>query len=76
MQADQEGAQLTEAQIAVHWKEEEYFHPSEVQGSVDPSLWTTLPSRVESSTRQILDVLDLHDAKATFFVSSTASSIE
>src|SRR5436305_5270368 len=24
---DQEGAQLTEAQIAVHWKEEEYYNP-------------------------------------------------
>ena len=23
-----EGLELTEAQIAVHWKEEEYYHPS------------------------------------------------
>ena len=23
-----EGLELTEAQIAVHWREEEYYHPS------------------------------------------------
>jgi polysaccharide deacetylase family protein (PEP-CTERM system associated) len=47
---------------------EDYFHPSEVQSSIDPSRWATLPSRVESSTNQILDLLDLHDVKATFFI--------
>jgi len=29
---------------------EEYFHPSEVQGAINRSQWSTLPSRVESST--------------------------
>jgi len=47
---------------------EEYFHPSEVRKSIDPSRWTSLPSRVEGSTREVLDLLDLHDVKATFFV--------
>ena len=28
MAIEQEEAQLTEAQIAVHWREEEYYYPS------------------------------------------------
>src|SRR4051812_29132877 len=47
---------------------EEYFHPSEVQ--LNPKLrdWDRLPSRVEYQTLEVLDVLDRHKIKATFFV--------
>lgn len=47
---------------------EEYFHPSEVQTSVPMQAWSTLPSRVENETRLILDLLDQHNVKATFFI--------
>jgi len=47
---------------------EEYFHPSEVQPFVDPSEWGSLPSRVESQTQQLLDLLSTKNTKATFFV--------
>jgi polysaccharide deacetylase family protein (PEP-CTERM system associated) len=47
---------------------EDYFHPSEVQRYTDPTKWATLPSRVDNATRGVLDLLDLYDVKATFFV--------
>src|SRR5689334_3582421 len=47
---------------------EEYFHPTEVQASVDVSRWATLPSRVEEQLSRILELLDSHNTKATFFV--------
>jgi len=47
---------------------EEYFHPSEVQTTVGRSRWSSLPSRVESSTKLLLDLLAAHQVKATFFV--------
>lgn len=47
---------------------EEYFHPSEVQRYVDPAGWDKLPTRIELQTRRVLDLLDRHQAKATFFV--------
>ncbi|MCX6632142.1 MAG: DUF3473 domain-containing protein [Candidatus Solibacter sp.] len=47
---------------------EEYFHPSEVQASVGPDRWAALPSRIEEQNRRVLDLLDRHGVKATFFV--------
>ena len=47
---------------------EEYFHPSEVQRSIPMSQWDGLPSRVEASTDAILELLDRHSTRATFFV--------
>jgi polysaccharide deacetylase family protein (PEP-CTERM system associated) len=47
---------------------EEYFHPTEVQATVDQSRWVDLPSRVENQLHQILELLDTRRTKATFFV--------
>jgi polysaccharide deacetylase family protein (PEP-CTERM system associated) len=46
---------------------EEYFHPSEVQRFIHAD-WSTLPSRVEWQTMQIIDLFARHDVKATFFI--------
>lgn len=45
---------------------EECFHAAEVGAS--PDSWDSLPSRVEPQTRRVLELLDRHSAKATFFV--------
>jgi polysaccharide deacetylase family protein (PEP-CTERM system associated) len=47
---------------------EEYFHPSEVERSATAENWESLPSRVESETSRVLDLLARHKASATFFV--------
>lgn len=47
---------------------EEYFHPTEVQAFVGQNQWETLPSRVEPEVRLVLDLLEEHNVKATFFV--------
>jgi polysaccharide deacetylase family protein (PEP-CTERM system associated) len=47
---------------------EEYFHPAEVQMYADPSCWSSLPARVAGQTEQILDLLDRHGVRATFFI--------
>lgn len=47
---------------------EEYFHPSEVQTYVHSDTWGTLPSRVNEQNQKVLDLLDRHQVKATFFV--------
>ena len=47
---------------------EDYFHPSEVQRSVDRSRWETLPSRVCDSTAEVLGLLAEHNTRATFFI--------
>ena len=47
---------------------EEYFHPTEVQKSVNFDSWKDLPSRVEDQTFRILDLLASKNSKATFFV--------
>jgi polysaccharide deacetylase family protein (PEP-CTERM system associated) len=46
---------------------EEYFHPSEVQPFIDAD-WSTLASRVEWQTTQIIDLFARHDVKGTFFI--------
>jgi polysaccharide deacetylase family protein (PEP-CTERM system associated) len=47
---------------------EEYFHPTEVQASADPSLWATLPPRIDNQIHQILELLEIRKTKATFFI--------
>jgi polysaccharide deacetylase family protein (PEP-CTERM system associated) len=47
---------------------EEYFQVSALEPFVDRSQWDQLPSRVVRSTQRVLDLLDEHDARATFFV--------
>ena len=47
---------------------EEYFHPTEVQTSVDQSQWATLPSRISREVFDILGLLNDKKVKATFFV--------
>jgi polysaccharide deacetylase family protein (PEP-CTERM system associated) len=45
---------------------EEWFHIDE--RLIPPGEWDRLPSRVEANTRALLDLLDAHAARATFFV--------
>ncbi|HEY7333725.1 MAG TPA: XrtA system polysaccharide deacetylase [Bryobacteraceae bacterium] len=47
---------------------EEYFHPTEVQRSVAMEQWGSLPSRVEAQTQWVLEQLERHSVRATFFV--------
>lgn len=47
---------------------EEYFHVSAMEPYVERSAWEGMPSRVDASTRTLLDLLAAHDARGTFFV--------
>lgn len=47
---------------------EEWFFTSALDRYVDPSDWDRLPSRLGKTTRVLLDLLDQHQTKATFFV--------
>jgi polysaccharide deacetylase family protein (PEP-CTERM system associated) len=47
---------------------EEYFHPTEVRSSADLSQWTLLPSRLEQQTNVVLELLERHRVRATFFI--------
>lgn len=47
---------------------EEYFHSFRPLGFCPPETWATFPSRIEMQTHRLLDVLDSHSCKATFFV--------
>jgi polysaccharide deacetylase family protein (PEP-CTERM system associated) len=47
---------------------EEYFHPAEIQASVGPEQWETLPSRVEDQVLQVLELLAQNRVTATFFI--------
>ena len=47
---------------------EDYFQVSAFEHLVDRSDWSNYPVRVGQSTRCILDLLDRHGVKATFFV--------
>jgi polysaccharide deacetylase family protein (PEP-CTERM system associated) len=46
---------------------EEYFHVSAFEGVVSRDRWESLPSRVERSTEDILELLARHGATGTFF---------
>jgi len=47
---------------------EEYYHGLEFEAAVPAHQRCLLPSRVEKSVEVVLDVLDRHDTRATFFV--------
>ncbi len=47
---------------------EESFHASEIQSSIALSGSLTLPSRIERQTRKVLELLESHKARATFFI--------
>jgi polysaccharide deacetylase family protein (PEP-CTERM system associated) len=47
---------------------EEYFHPTEVQENIESGRWSSLPSRVERETYQILELFKARGVTATFFV--------
>ena len=47
---------------------EEWFHICDVGGTLSREHWDTLPSRVTHNTRQLLDLLNRHQVRATFFV--------
>jgi polysaccharide deacetylase family protein (PEP-CTERM system associated) len=47
---------------------EEWFHVCGVGGALAPARWDRLPSRVEDTTRRVLDLLDTAGVRATFFI--------
>jgi polysaccharide deacetylase family protein (PEP-CTERM system associated) len=47
---------------------EDYYQVSAFEKICDPSRWDHYPSRVVANTERILEILDRHDIKATFFV--------
>ncbi|HWI14171.1 MAG TPA: XrtA system polysaccharide deacetylase, partial [Burkholderiales bacterium] len=47
---------------------EDYFHVSAFATRIDRRLWDALPGRVDRDVDAILDILDEHGARATFFV--------
>ncbi len=47
---------------------EDYFHVGAFEGTVLRKHWTRFPSRLEKNVQQVLELLDRHRAKATFFV--------
>lgn len=47
---------------------EDYYHVSAFESSVRFEDWDRYESRVEKNTHRILDILDEHETKATFFV--------
>ena len=46
---------------------EDYFQVEAFAGLVDRKCWEHWPSRVVANTHRVLDLFDLHQAKATFF---------
>jgi len=47
---------------------EDYFHVSAYAGKVRLEEWDSCPSRVAQNTDRLLELLSLHNCKATFFV--------
>jgi len=47
---------------------EDYFQVAAFEKVIHPSTWESYPSRVEQNTQRILDLLDLHGIKGTFFI--------
>lgn len=47
---------------------EDYYQVSAFETVSAPSSWDTLPSRVQRNTKVVLDILDTHKTKATFFI--------
>jgi polysaccharide deacetylase family protein (PEP-CTERM system associated) len=47
---------------------EEHFQVSGLAAAISRDQWDSFPSRVESSTLKVLDILERHNTKATFFI--------
>jgi polysaccharide deacetylase family protein (PEP-CTERM system associated) len=47
---------------------EDYFQVTAFERSVDRESWDAFPLRVEDNTARVLDMLDAHEVKATFFI--------
>jgi polysaccharide deacetylase family protein (PEP-CTERM system associated) len=47
---------------------EDYFQVTAFEGVVDRDDWKVYPSRVENNTRRVMDLLEEHGLKGTFFV--------
>lgn len=47
---------------------EEYFHASNIEDLTGRSIWASLPSRVEYSTKKLLSLFSEYNVHATFFV--------
>jgi polysaccharide deacetylase family protein (PEP-CTERM system associated) len=47
---------------------EEWFHAAALERAVDPNRWDSLESRVEGATDALLEAMDRHGARGTFFV--------
>ncbi|WP_290610838.1 XrtA system polysaccharide deacetylase [Arsukibacterium sp. UBA3155] len=47
---------------------EDYFHVAAFERTIAPADWDNMPARVQNNTRQLLDLFDTHQAKATFFM--------
>jgi polysaccharide deacetylase family protein (PEP-CTERM system associated) len=47
---------------------EDYYHVSAFERTIDRKRWGEYASRVADNTRRLLDLLDRHQTKATFFV--------
>ncbi len=47
---------------------EDFFHPTEVGGNLNPKDWDSLPSRIELGTYRLLDALSEQNIRGTFFV--------
>ena len=47
---------------------EEHFHVAAFYSSVSPESWGQQPSRVDRNVNRVLEILDRHGVKATFFV--------
>lgn len=47
---------------------EDYYHAWAITSKIGKQAWSSWPSRVEASTRRLLDLFDERSVKATFFV--------
>lgn len=47
---------------------EDYFHVSAFANEIEPSSWGRYEPRIEGNTERLLDILDQHNYRATFFV--------
>jgi polysaccharide deacetylase family protein (PEP-CTERM system associated) len=47
---------------------EDYFHVQAFAGSVNREQWSSFPCRVEANTKRVLDLLDRHGVRGTFFI--------
>jgi polysaccharide deacetylase family protein (PEP-CTERM system associated) len=47
---------------------EDYFHSSALSSVISPRRWQRFERRIEANTRGVMDILDQHQTRATFFV--------